>query len=526
MSARPIVMQGTLGYDQESNPLSLQVSWLEKGSGFTDSMSDLYSDGTYLFRKRPGMARAGAAAAVSGPIYDLIKMRLKRVDGFLGTDVLIGLYNDSVSAAAGIAYWEAGAGTYALTDLLPGGGADPSMVARMIVAGPYSAYQTKTAERLQTIRVIRGFGINTYERSSLAQVPENAVYNVGMWHKSHLFYGRDARADGNGARVAFSQFNTPDAMFAAGDTFDVDPTGLDSVEGMISVGEVAFIGKTVGIWMLSGSVRETFRADRISSPFGFVGMRTADIVEPGAALALVTESEFASGTASEEATAVNVAILTSGGAKTVGDRVLSSIRVNAFTFIQARVKRWLALRGMLVIPNIHDGTAAATPALFFSTDTGGFWPWTLDATMRPASLEYAERDMFVGCGDGLIRRFLTSAARDGSADIGAFFGSPLFSFNEPQAVQDVIVYGTQTSGGDWTIGVSADGQSFNGTDNPNVTLYATASGTRPVLSASGTIVPFTRSPSGRTIRVRITPPTDGVGCVCYKAITRFKQIGR
>ena len=135
--------------------------------------------------------------------------------------------------------------------------------------------------------------------------------------------------------------------------------------------------------------------------------------------------------------------------------------------------------------------------------------------MNPCSLEYAERDMYVGCGDGLIRRFLASASQDGSTNFTPTWATPPIALGRKVCIDRIVVYASQTSGGAWGFAKATD-----------LGSYGTAVTYTPGTTPTARSITFTGNVgTGYIQQVRVTMPTNGVRSKLFKMRVFFKDTG-
>lgn len=521
------------GMDTETDPLELGAKMMDgEGVMWTDDSLNGYGDGTY-WQVRPGIRLGTGQGTTSTAIYDLVRLSLAdpaytgASADYLGTsvkDVLVGLSLLSSGDYIRVYSWDVGTLPAIGAGVIVGvGEADANREARLVPAGASMA-------------LIRTGGIGTGGQQLALQarvassgwfapLPYTGPANpdgspmaaaLAVWHKEQIFLmkNKDPRY---ASRVLPSDRNKP-TTYNVNNAFVVEEDGTFMIQGAYSSKERLYIGRSGSLYMLTGATVDKFRAQGISTKYGVAGARGGDVIGPDTIIAFLTESVKPSGGTREYPVPRNISLIAGGELKVIGDRVLTAIRAGSDASRETQVQAWTALRGALLIPK-RVTTAAACDALFYSTASGGFWQWTIGATIGACCLRETGGTMYLGTAGGgsnagAIQYFDPTYASDNGAAFTARLSSPPYRSSEKKVIEEMIVVASQTSGtaANWTAqrrlpsGSYETAFSIVQTGAPTMNGYPQAFRFKfPTLTSGQAKADYING-------WRINPPADGVGC--------------
>ncbi len=459
-----IIIDEFFGVDSESDPANLPPG-ISPGA----SIRNMYpSPNKSQIRKRPGISGNLTNVARSGPIYHMARGALTGAN--FGVEVIFMLYGGGSGDVKAASYdidkdaIEDYGVTVHATDL--------RYMSSLLIAGLDRAMIT-TPITAANWNFIEQFSLTAphYRLGTYASPDGTNSYPIAAWIRNHHWLG-----DGNGGRaprVLFSNFDNA-IVFAAANFVDIEATGYrNACRGFFRIGDALYISKTDRVYVLTGANDETFVIEQTRISFGFGGMRGWAMLNKGAGIGFVHRPHDVDLLAFNEASQVeNIGIISGLDGQTVGDRVLSLVRTTstggpttfAFSESTARVIDWPFLLGTLFMPQNFlgfDSPQPDIPMLFRNKEDGSYWPWTIDDDIEPIAFETSDNDIFIGCGDGHIRKFDVSLAQDGGVNFpeGTFYQTPPLWQGRPHikwTIAYVRIYGTQTSGGVASVQIATD----------------------------------------------------------------------
>ncbi len=505
-----LVIEEFKGIDTESDPTNLPKE-------VTNDLQNVYPilDGRAI-RKRPGISTNLTDVARSGGIYHMLRGALRLAATVGGPDVLFMVYGGGGGAVNAASYLidsdsieDYGATSHAT---------DPHFMASLVLAGLNRCLITAPEPNANWNFIEHFAGTTPFYRLATYAAPATGTgFPVAAWHRQHHWVGAASNPD-NTANLRFSDFDDP-VTFPAANTVDVDPRGkMDNTAGFFQIGDALYIGKSRGVFILTGANDETFAIDRTRINFGFHGMRSWDILQGGSGIGFVhipRDGEVADDPEFMESD--NLATITGLDGEVIGDSIRSLLQTFSTTIVFAastsRTKDWPSLDGTLLVPQNRQGrgSAVTVPAIFRNRDDGSFWRWSLSAGIEANTFEVAFRDMYIGCQDGHIRKFDTDESQDDGVnfDNGSYWQTPPLWQGTPHnkwVPTHVVVHGTQTSGGTASLQVATD----FGALGSAITFTLSPFGTRIPLEGDVT--------AGRFQQIRITLPNDGVDSEIRKIV--------
>ncbi|KKN33773.1 hypothetical protein LCGC14_0800320 [marine sediment metagenome] len=467
-----IIIEEFLGVDSESDPTNLPPG-ISPGASIRNMYPSLNKT---QIRKRPGISGNLTNVARSGPIYHMARGALVLSGAVAGPEVLFMIYGGGAGAV--------NAATYDIdNDTLVNLGAtaytsDARYMASLLLASRNCALISAPVF-VPNWSFIEAFSsttpfyrLATYAAPIFSELP----FPISAWQRQHHWVGDGFGA--NAARLHFSNFDAP-RIFAAANFVDVEPRGYrDAARGFFRMGDALYVGKTDRTYVLTGANDETFVLEQTRVPFGFGGMRGWAALSGGRGIGFVHRPQDTAVAIGREASQVeNIGFIEGLDGVTVGDRVISLLRTTstggptneAFAESTARTIDWPFLLGTLFMPQNFlgfDSPQPDIPMLFRNKEDGSYWPWTIDDDIEPIAFETSDNDIFIGCGDGHIRKFDVSLAQDGGVNFpeGTFYQTPPLWQGRPHvkwSVSYIRIYGSQTSGGVASVQIANDFGALN-----------------------------------------------------------------
>lgn len=522
MGVREIVANKFPGVDTEVDPLMLGAKMMEgEGLMWTNDASNGYGDGSF-WKVRPGVRLCtGLGIIASPPVYDLVRLALAEKLGsdLAGPDLLAGLH---LRAGNKLTVVFATIGTLpAVTSTTQGlsAGVDTLRTMRITPTGKYHAIirtgnATNTTLHLIYVSALGGY-VPMFVAGPYNPNGSEVSAHLGLAHKDRYWLMKNQHPK-YGSLLMPSKRGDP-LTYLLADTFEVEALGHGQVQGGYSDGERLYIGKSGEIHYMTGSEMDSFRRVKNNPRYGIAGVRGGAVLDQDVTLVFVTETTKPSGVSLEYPTPRNIGLLTGGQLKVIGDRVLTTIRVGSDASRDTQVQAWSDLRGALLVPK-RQTTAAACPALFYSTESGGFWPWSIKSSIGLCCLLETGGTMYVGGGAGgnldeWLYYFDATLATDNGTSLAAHLASPPWATAKKGMIEAMKITASQTSGGAWTV------------KRRTPTGYETTGATfTPGATLGTTLVPL---PSG-VVKAeyingwKIEPSATSVGGTIYEVRTVFK----
>lgn len=520
---RAIVCTRFMGGDTETSPLALGEHLLKTGEVWFPSVGNFYSpDGTVLI-KRPGVTAAVMTGfAITPPVYDLARLKLVSTTA-QGNDVLAALFQVTGVPFVGTVI----PSTWVCSTAGGWSTADTDRRMRLVVAGN-SAAILPLVTASSTEPYLSPASPGTYYITSMANpMPLNddgsyAAAAIAAWHKAFMIRAGNPHAR-NPNRVVMSDFNQPIAPYPPLNNLNVAEEGQYGVIGMLSTGDILYMGKSGCIVNMTGSSMGNFRVRATSLQYGIAGIRGADKIGPEAAVAFLTERKGPLGATVEVPNPRNIGLLVGGELQVIGDRILTYIRVGSDATIDTQVQNWTALQGVAMMPQ-RTLTAAAKRILLFTPKTGGFWPWTLASAVAPTCLREAGGTMYIGtaAGSGLMYFDDTTDYDTGANRIGGTLDFPVIPTIEDAVIDRVTVVCSQTTAGvNWSVSLLRKDTGAYDIGNAKTFTPTAVKDAYSVSFTGGTGVRASRQNS-----IRIQAPVSAsasVGCKIYKVIIWLKS---
>ncbi len=514
-----IIIEEFLGVDSESDISNLPISISNSGA-----IRNMYpSSNKSQIQKRPGISGSLTDVARSGPIYHMVRGALILSGAVAGPEVLFMIYGGGAGAV--------NAATYDIdNDTLVDLGAtaytsDARYMASLLLASrnfalisaPVFVPNWSFIEAFSSTTPF--YRLATYAAPIFSQLP----FPISAWQRQHHWVGDGFGA--NAARLHFSNFDAP-ITFAAANFVDVEPRGYrDAARGFFRMGDALYVGKTDRTYVLTGANDETFVLEQTRVPFGFGGMRGWAALSGGRGIGFVHRPQDTAVAIGREASQVeNIGIISGLDGDTVGDRVISLLRTTstggptneAFAESTARTIDWRLLLGTLFMPQNFLGFNSPQPnipMLFRNKEDGSYWPWTIGSAIKPITFEISGNDIFIGCGDGHIRKFDAALAQDDGVNFpdGTFYQTPPLWQGRPHvkwSVSYIRIYGQQGSGGQASVQVGTD-------------FAALGTAQSFALTAAGVELRFkgvSGGTEGRFQQIRVTLANDSVGGTIRKIV--------
>ena len=507
------------GMDTETDPLELGAKMMDgEGVMWTDDSLNGYGDGTY-WQVRPGVRLCTGQTAMPSATYELQRVALATAAGARGKDQILGLAIGTLDITAMSEYTIGtlpavtnNAASYLAT------GADAQRTNIICNAGArYALLRNGNAVSAQVKIEWDGLAYQPGTYSAPAN-PDGSFMSAHLlaWHKERVFIIKNQ--DPRYASLIVPSVRGNPLQHVSTDTFVAEEDNDFALNGIYSTGERLVVGRSGAIFMLLGATQDKSRLPKISVKYGVAGVRGGDLIAHDQLLAFLTESAKPSGATQETPSPRNIGIIAGGELKIIGDRVLTAIRVASDASRETQVQAWTALRGALMVPQ-RKTTAAACDALFYSTASGGFWKWTVGATIGLTCLREAGGTMYLGTAGGgsnagAIQYFDAALATDNGTAFTARLSSPPYRSSEKKVIEEMIVVASQTSGtaANWTAqrrlpsGSYETAFSIVQTGAPTMNAYPQAFRFKfPTLTSGQAKADYING-------WRINPPNDGVGC--------------
>jgi len=454
---------------------------------FTDDALNVYGDGSFVAHRPVMQIFPGNNVPLGGDIYDVVHGRMA-LGGIALPDGLFFVYRVGTDAHAG--FWPFTGGPPLALGLLRA--ADTLRQVHLEPADNTGIYASNPTVGAPWKRIVPNATVPPYYSATVAGSnygPPDATqsYRAIAWNRQTMFHA-DSTLLTNPDRFTWSGLGAP-ATFAAADNSQINPRGiLGRLRGIFPTGEMIYLLKTDGIWVLSGATSETFRLERVGWEFGAVGRRSFDLFS-GLAIGFVGE-ELPSTLGDGNALRIQNAIALKGlEAVPIADEI-RNILGTALGVLgpEVRVKRWDSKRA-LIMADAVPFSASVEHRLFYRDMLGpGWWPWTFQGAISPNCFEYINGEMVAGCMDGKLRRFVFNVSKDqiafpappgGNASVPAYWTSAWISYPGDPGRMFSIEY-----------------VRFHGTAGSVSPRYDFAYDFKPYLGGGTGIAPFSIPPSG------------------------------
>ena len=492
----------------------------------TDDLENMYPDLDGVL-KRPGMVRTIDVQITTHDlgIYDMVRFGMKAINGGnVVADSIYCLFNDVGIQRLSLGQLIIGSPSTFIQVIADVDGAlDVRGDRELIPVGPDMMHLT--ADAIAVGRFGRKIEFDQVGGTFIAtdNFPQGR-YSTGAYHRDHLILCGSHESGANPTDNEIPEFgwsDTADARtFPALNTEQVRPIGYEgALNGIRIIGDIVYFLKVESIWAMTGGVQELWRLERLTSRIGGYGTKSCVDVD-GVLMGMSFDrgwgnSSGLGSTSSLETQYPNNIYAVSGfRVELIGARIRPILQAafpqdddgGAFDESGLKVQRavyWPTRELAIFIPRIPRSFALPTEAVVYAKGSATWWHWTFPSTtIGINAMVEVNRRIHLGCRDGRIRHFEDTAPNDDGTNFTAQITSRrLFGPDRQRkyGLENIIVKGSQTSGGTSTVAVAREENAFTTVFSP--TLGATDRGEFAVVRGLN---------AARYWRIRVTCPTAGV----------------